>query len=301
MVTTDGNGDAAFNVLLPVTILAGSPVTSTATAPDGSTSELSQEIVLSSSPDGADESGGDPVAIRGMLFQAGATVTFGAAPAGSVNVQNETTIQATTPALPAGTVHDVVVTSSGHTGRLRNGYAVLYSDSSSPFPATMNSNGVTAGCGGGNYCGDDPVTRAQMAVFLLRSRRGLCYTPPPPTGAVFGDVSTGTFAAAWIEALAAAQVTSGCGGGNYCPDAGVTREQMAVFILRMAEGPDFIPRDCTTATFTDVPCSSPFARWIYELVRRNITAGCGGGGYCPGTIVTRFQMAVFLTVALGLP
>jgi hypothetical protein len=69
----------------------------------------------------------------------------------------------------------------------------------------------------------------------------------------------------------------------------------------MAEGPDFVPRDCTTATFTDVPCSSPFARWVYELVRRNITAGCGGGNYCPATTVTRFQMAVFLTVALGLP
>ncbi len=27
--------------------------------------------------------------------------------------------------------------------------------------------GITAGCGGGNYCPDDPVTRAQMAVFIV--------------------------------------------------------------------------------------------------------------------------------------
>jgi hypothetical protein len=301
MVTTDASGNAPFNVLLPVPIVAGSPVNATATAPDGSTSELGQEIVISSSPDGADASGGDLVSIRGSYFQAGATVTFGVTPAASVNVQNETTVTAGTPALPAGTVHDIVVTSGGLTGRLRNGYAAFFNDDSSPFPSTLNTNGVTVGCGGGNYCGDSPVTRAQMAVFLLRGRRGLCYTPPPPTGTVFGDVSTGTFAAAWIEALAAAQVTSGCGGGNYCPDLAVTRDSMSVFILRMAEGPDYVPPACTTATFNDVPCSHPFSRWIYELVARNITAGCGGDNYCPTSSVTRFQMAVFLTVAFGLP
>jgi hypothetical protein len=36
----------------------------------------------------------------------------------------------------------------------------------------------------------------------------------------------------YIEALAAAGITSGCGGGNYCPDAAVTRGQMAVFLAK---------------------------------------------------------------------
>jgi parallel beta-helix repeat protein len=301
MVTTDGSGNAAFNVLLPVAILAGSPVTSTATAPDGSTSELSQEIVFSSSPDGGEAVGGDPIGIKGMLFQAGATVTIGTTPATNIIVSSDTNIVADAPALPAGTVHDIVVTTGGLTGRLRNGYAAFFNEDNTFWPSTLLANGVTAGCGGGNYCSGDPVTRAQMAVFLLRGKRGLCYTPPPATGAVFGDVSTGTFAAAWIEALAAAQVTSGCGGGNYCPDAGVTRDSMAVFLLRMAEGPDYVAPPCTTATFTDVPCANPFSAWIYELVSRGITAGCGGSLYCPTASVTRFQMAVFLTVTFGLP
>jgi hypothetical protein len=76
---------------------------------------------------------------------------------------------------------------------------------------------------------------------------------------------------------------------------------MAVFLLRMAEGPDYVAPPCTTATFTDVPCSNPFSAWIYELVSRGITAGCGGSLYCPTASVTRFQMAVFLTVTFGLP
>ena len=47
--------------------------------------------------------------------------------------------------------------------------------------------------------------------------------------------------------------------------------------------------------FGDVPETSPFCRWIEELARRGVVAGCGGGNYCPTAAVTREQMAVFLT------
>jgi 2',3'-cyclic-nucleotide 2'-phosphodiesterase (5'-nucleotidase family) len=93
------------------------------------------------------------------------------------------------------------------------------------------ADGVTGGCGGGNYCPDQSVTRAQMAVFLLRAEHGSSYTPPPATG-VFPDVPTSYWAASWIEQLYAESITGGCGGGNYCPDQAVTRDQMAVFLVR---------------------------------------------------------------------
>jgi hypothetical protein len=300
MVTTDAGGTVPINVLLPTPIPAGALVTATATAPDGSTSEFSQEIIHTATPVGGNSTGGSNIVLKGMYFQAPATVTVGGVPSPFVNVQNATTLNFTAPALPAGTVHDIVVSTGGRTGRLRNGYVSYFVDDGTEFPAKMLANQVTAGCGGGFYCGGSPVTRAQMAVFLLIGRRGACYVPPPATGTVFNDVPLGSFAASFIEALAAAQVTSGCGGGNYCPEAGVTRESMAVFILRMADGPEYVPPPCTTATFNDVPCSSVYARWIYELVRRQITAGCGGGNYCPADIVSRFQMAVFLSTAFGL-
>ncbi|MBI3172072.1 MAG: hypothetical protein HYZ25_15405 [Chloroflexi bacterium] len=40
------------------------------------------------------------------------------------------------------------------------------------------------------------------------------------------------WAAAWIEQLAAEGITGGCGGGNYCPTIPVSRDQMAVFLVR---------------------------------------------------------------------
>ncbi len=55
-----------------------------------------------------------------------------------------------------------------------------------------------------------------------------------------------------------------------------------------------------TATFTDVPTGDPRFRFVEALVKAGITSGCGGGQYCPDAAVTRGQMAVFLSVALGL-
>jgi hypothetical protein len=44
-----------------------------------------------------------------------------------------------------------------------------------------------------------------------------------------------------------------------------------------------------------------FAPWVNELVRRGVTAGCGGGNYCPNDPVTRAQMSVFLATNFSLP
>lgn len=56
------------------------------------------------------------------------------------------------------------------------------------------------------------------------------------------------------------------------------------------------------ATFGDVPTGHPFFQFIQALVASGITAGCSGAPplYCPDAALTRGQMAVFLSVALGL-
>ena len=55
-----------------------------------------------------------------------------------------------------------------------------------------------------------------------------------------------------------------------------------------------------TATFTDVPTTHAFFRFVEAFSRAGITGGCGGGLYCPDDPVTRGQMATFLAVAMGL-
>ena len=159
--------------------------------------------------------------------------------------------------------------------------------------------GVTSGCGNGNYCPDDPVTRAQMAVFLERGMRGGDFSPPAATGNVFLDVGAGDFAASFIEQLFADGITAGCGNNNYCPDPTVTRDQMAVFLLRAKHGSSYSPPPAT-GIFGDVDLSYWAVAWIEQLAAEGITSGCGGGNYCPSAVVTRDQMAVFLVRTFGL-
>jgi glucose/arabinose dehydrogenase len=160
--------------------------------------------------------------------------------------------------------------------------------------------GITSGCGNRRFCPEAPVTRAQLAPLVLKAARGASFSPPPATGAVFADVSTGSFAAAWIEALSAEGITSGCGMGNFCPGAVVTRAPLAVVLLKALEGGSYRP-EAATGLFADVPAGGAFAPWIEDLARRAITSGCGGGNYCPDGPVSRAQLAVFLVRAFSIP
>lgn len=169
-----------------------------------------------------------------------------------------------------------------------------------PFVEALYEASVTGGCGADNYCPDSVTVRGDMAVFLLRARFGASYVPPACSNPVFSDVPCTHAFAPWIYDLVNRGVTAGCTPSQYCPGSPVTRAQMAVFLLRTLEGPSYQPPACSAPTFGDVPCSDPYARWIEELVRRNITGGCGGGNYCPAASVNRAQMAVFLVATFGL-
>ncbi len=167
------------------------------------------------------------------------------------------------------------------------------------FIENLFHNGITGGCAGGNYCPDNSVTRAQMAVFLMKGKLGSSEIPPPATGTVFNDVHVGDPFADRIEQLAGFQITGGCGNGNYCPNNPVTRAQMAVFLLKAEHGSAYTPPNCA-GIFADVACPSQFASWIERLSAEGITGGCGNGNYCPDSPSTRGQMAVFLVKTFGL-
>jgi hypothetical protein len=305
-VVTDGTGAVNFDVTLGATIAAGDVVVATATDPNGNTSELTPRIVFSIDPISGPPAGGTAVTIKGTEFEDGLTLTIGGQPAGSVVVADGHTITATSPALGPGTASDIVVTDpSGITGTLVKGWLVDFLDVPPAqqfysYVTTLVQNGITVGVGGGNYGVDQPTLRQQMAVFILKAKHGLCFTPPPCTG-VFGDVPCTSTFAPWIEAMAAEGITGGCQQAPplYCPANPVRRDQMAVFLLKGEHGSSYLPPPCA-GIFGDVTCPSTFANWIEQLAAEQITGGCGGGNYCPGNANTRGQMAVFLVKTFGL-
>ena len=93
--------------------------------------------------------------------------------------------------------------------------------------------GITKGCNppaNTRFCPDAPVTRGQMAASLVRA---FGYTDDGG-GDLFIDDDGSTFEAD-IDRLGAAGVTKGCNpptNDRFCPDAEVTRAQMASFLAR---------------------------------------------------------------------
>ena len=136
-----------------------------------------------------------------------------------------------------------------------------------------------------------------MSIFILTSRG----TPPPPaTGTLFQDVPAGYWAGPWIEELAREGIASGCSASPplFCPNNTLTRAEMAVWLIGARHEN---PPPATGTRFADVPANYWAARWIEQLAADGITAGCGGGNYCPEQPITRGEMAVFLAVAFHLP
>ena len=100
-----------------------------------------------------------------------------------------------------------------------------------------------------------------------------------------------------IGAILDAGVTSGRGDGTYDPAGSVTRAQMATFLAN-ALGLE-LP-ELSAPPFPDVPVEMTHARAIAAILEAGVTTGRADGTYDPAGLVTRAQMATFLSNALGL-
>jgi len=265
--------------------------------------------VTAIAPASGDAAAANPFTVTGAGFVSGASITIGGVAATGVDVTGPTAASATTAALSPGTLNDVtLVNPDTQSATLFSGWFadfvdVPQADTFHAYVENIFRNGITAGCVAGSYCRDEAVTRAQMAVFLLKSKFGATHAPPA-CGHVFADVACPFLFADWIEELYALGVTGGCLASplSYCPDAPVTRAQMAAFLLKASLGSSYAPPNCSGLVFTDVPCTGGiFDSWIEDLSSRGITGGCGGGAYCPNASNTRGQMAVFLVKTFHLP
>ncbi|MBF0369869.1 MAG: S-layer homology domain-containing protein [Magnetococcales bacterium] len=110
----------------------------------------------------------------------------------------------------------------------------------------------------------------------------------------FTDVATDRWGYEYIEVLAEAAVTSGCGTDLYCPDSDLQRAEMAIFLLRSLYGSDHAPDTASGTEFDDVSSSFWAASFVEELSELGITSGCDASNFCPSRDITRSEMAIFL-------
>ncbi len=169
----------------------------------------------------------------------------------------------------------------------------------------LSWNSITQGCAANplRFCPDSIVTRAEMAVFIERAKRGTGFTFTA-TGTRFADVPVTQWAAPWIEQFYIDGITNGCASAplRFCPDSYVTRAEMAPFLLKGRWGSSFNPGTATGTVFADVPRTHWAAAWIERLYQYSITLGCTANprNFCPDANVTRAQMALFVQRAFNL-
>ncbi len=183
--------------------------------------------------------------------------------------------------------------------------------------------GITTGCAVNplRYCPDRSVTRAEMAVFILRAwhaNDASPYTPADDPEDPFVDVPAAgkDWMEPWIEAFYKEGFTTGCGGITpgvdlrYCPERNVTRAEMAVFLIRAKSGPSInpVPDPSWVDAFIDVPV--PGKEWMKPFIEyfayMGYTTGCGGTygidlKYCPERLVNRAEMATFIDRVFNFP
>ena len=88
--------------------------------------------------------------------------------------------------------------------------------------------GIATGYPDGSFRPANPISRGEMAVMLMRALD----LPAGAETSVFSDVPAAVFFTDAVSTIAAAGITSGCGGGRYCPFDQVLRDQMASFVAR---------------------------------------------------------------------
>ena len=155
--------------------------------------------------------------------------------------------------------------------------------------------GITVGCVPGFYCPASLVSRAEMAVFLLRAVQ---QQPADQYHGYFSDVPAGQWYTVSVERLHELGITSGLGDGRYGPDLPVSRAEMAAFLVRAFN----LPVAATTGSFVDVPVAEWYAPSVEAVRQAGVTTGCASAppSFCPDGLVLRDQMASFLARALGL-
>ncbi len=160
---------------------------------------------------------------------------------------------------------------------------------------SLKSQGITNGCSSSQslFCPNCAITRAQAATFIVRAA-GLD-TKNPPTTPTFSDVASTSSFYSFIEAAAKAGITSGCGGGKFCPNKPVTRAQLAAFIVRAQNWTAVNP---STPSFpTDTPKTHTFYKDVETLKDKCVASGCGTDKFCPDANATRAEAAVFIAKA----
>ena len=153
------------------------------------------------------------------------------------------------------------------------------------------------GTGGGQFSPDATITRAQFVTILARMSGD---DLSGYKSSAFTDVSAGDWYFAAVQWANASGVAVGA-DGKFSPDAGITREQMAVMLYRYAKhmGTDVSNVEgMSIREFTDYGSISSYALLPIQWAINNGIVSGDNGSFAPQSSATRAQAAKMISVLL---
>lgn len=154
--------------------------------------------------------------------------------------------------------------------------------------------GIAAGCDADRFCPIAPVTRAQMATFVVQLLSARGATLPAQAADAFDD-DNGNLHESNINVMASLGITGGTGPRQFSPGDPVIRSQMATFLTRA------LALAAPVWDAFDDDAGNLHESGINSLALRGITGGCASRQYCATDAIRRDQMATFLSRASGPP
>jgi len=166
---------------------------------------------------------------------------------------------------------------------------------------TMFSNGWMIGTSEDNFSPNQPLTRAQATVVLVRAlgleQQQLEKSTSSSTTGYFSDVKTSHWAKKEIEIAYEHNLIKGIGDSQFAPDQTITRAEISALLARVINKKDSV----TIASIRET-AENPFYdisnHWAYNdittLANLNIVRGVKENEFQPDSIVTRAQMAALM-------
>ncbi|MUG88011.1 hypothetical protein GNP92_16830 [Paenibacillus timonensis] len=158
----------------------------------------------------------------------------------------------------------------------------------------LTSRLIVSSSSGSKFEPDKKITRAEFAVYIAK---GLGLAGDESYARRFPDVSSGT-TAAYIGAAAKAGIINGNADGTFKPNSNITREQMALMMVRAMEyaGYDTSMNGASTATLTKFKDAAKIQSkdTVAKAVKEGIIQGVTTNTFQPQGNATRAQAAVML-------
>lgn len=165
---------------------------------------------------------------------------------------------------------------------------VMAWDWSAPAVSYVQVKGIMTGLPDGSFDPYGTVTRGMLATVLHREAGA----PHSTAGLFFEDIETGAWYIDSVIWCAELGVVTGVDAAHFCPDAPVTREQLALMLWRLAGWPE---AQGTADGFSDAAAINGWAKGGVDwAVGAGIVSGLPDGSFQPQGTANRSQTAQML-------